>query len=121
MLINDLTRAEMNMRQSQIIHERMKDLHVIIAGAGMVGSWAALGLVRIVGQLTILDFDKVEVANLGVQAFHASHEGWTKAEAIASMCEGYPVSIIEGTAPADFPELSIRPMPGRLDFRSNSA
>lgn len=103
--VDPLTRGEWNERQSRIIHPTLADKDIIIAGAGMVGSWATLGLARVAGSITVLDFDEVEPVNIGVQAFNRTHEGMNKAKALASMCEGFPITVIEGTAPQDFPEV----------------
>jgi len=72
----------------------------------MVGSWVALGLSRVAGAITILDFDEVEAVNIGVQVFNRTHEGVNKATAISYMCEGFPITVIEGTAPQDFPSIT---------------
>lgn len=64
---------------------RLEDSHVIIAGIGGVGSWAAESLARSgVGHLTLADFDKVNPSNLNRQ-LTCLHDtvGLPKAEVMA--------------------------------------
>jgi hypothetical protein len=66
-------------------------MHVIVVGAGMTGSWSALALARMVGQVHIYDFDTVEEENVGVQAYTAEHIGMNKAQAVEMIGGGLPL------------------------------
>jgi len=60
--------------------------HVVVAGLGGVGSWAAEALVRSgVGSITLIDMDHISVSNLNRQA-HALHStlGASKIEVMAA-------------------------------------
>lgn len=57
--------------------------HVIIAGAGGLGSNVAIALARIgVGKLTLIDFDSVELSNLNRQQYKLSQVGMPKVTAL---------------------------------------
>jgi molybdopterin/thiamine biosynthesis adenylyltransferase len=72
-------------RQARIIEPRMGSLTAIVAGAGMVGSWAALALVRAGVNVHVFDNDKVEGHNVGVQAYDGRHVGLNKVDALSSL------------------------------------
>jgi len=65
--------------------ERLRSAHVLVAGLGGVGSWAAEMLVRTgIGQLTIADHDTVSPTNRNRQIIALkSTEGCMKAEVMA--------------------------------------
>lgn len=83
---------QLHSRFSRIVPERTRNFHVLIAGAGMVGSWTALALARMVGQVDIWDFDEVSEANVGVQAYNAIHIGQPKVIALEQQCFGLPLT-----------------------------
>lgn len=57
---------------------------VAIAGLGGLGSHIAIALARCgVGQLHLLDFDRVDESNLGRQCYNRNHLGKFKTEALA--------------------------------------
>jgi vacuolar-type H+-ATPase subunit F/Vma7 len=74
------------------LYDRQKDLplkipeHVIVVGAGGVGSWVALGF-ALAGtrKLTIIDPDKVEESNRNRTLFKDSQVGMSKVAAIAEL------------------------------------
>lgn len=48
--------------------ERLSTAHVIVLGIGGVGSWACEALARTgIGELTLVDFDRIEISNLNRQ------------------------------------------------------
>ena len=65
--------------------ERLADCHVCVLGLGGVGSWCAEALARSgVGELTLMDQDRVDLSNLNRQAEAlTSTLGQPKAEAMA--------------------------------------
>lgn len=77
-----MRRESLHSRFTQIVPQTTRNFHVLIAGAGMVGSWTALALARMVGQVDIWDFDVVAEENVGVQAYTASNVGMNKATAL---------------------------------------
>lgn len=78
-------------RQALILHPRMNDVTAIIAGAGMVGSWAGLALVRAVDKVHVWDHDNVEDVNVGVQAYDGTAIGLNKADALAALAVVPPI------------------------------
>lgn len=86
----------MNDRQALILDEKMGRVKALVAGAGMVGSWAAMALVRAVDEVHVWDDDTIEHVNVGVQAYDGGSVGLNKAAALAALCTdppvvGYPV------------------------------
>lgn len=66
------------------ISKLLAQCHVGIAGAGGLGSNCAAALVRCgLGQLTIADFDQVEISNLNRQYYFYDQLGMPKVEALA--------------------------------------
>jgi sulfur carrier protein ThiS adenylyltransferase len=63
--------------------QRLKHGKVAIAGLGGLGSNIAVMLARIgVGELFLVDFDKVEISNLNRQHYNTSHLGLLKAHCL---------------------------------------
>lgn len=63
---------------------KLNSAHVVILGVGGVGSWACEALVRTgVGELTLVDFDRIEMSNLNRQ-IHALQDtvGMLKVDAM---------------------------------------
>lgn len=100
--------------------ERLAKARVVIFGLGGVGSFTAEGLVRSgVGNITLVDFDKVCVTNANRQ-LHATAKtvGKPKAELMAARCKEINPDV-EVTAVADFyrEELAEQLLPpGQYDF-----
>jgi thiazole/oxazole-forming peptide maturase SagC family component len=67
------------------LQNKIRQSKIGVIGLGGVGSNCALSLSRLgVGQLTIVDFDKVEITNLNRQAlYNKSHVGHLKVDAAA--------------------------------------
>lgn len=79
-------------RQSQIILPGARDATVVIAGAGMLGSWTAHALVRMCQQVTVYDGeDTVEDVNTGNQAYNGMHVDMGKGEALSLSLYGLPL------------------------------
>jgi len=99
MVDGNIRLAVMN-RQARILDPRMSNLTVFVAGAGMVGSWAALSLVRAVGNgVHVWDNDTVEDVNVGVQAYDGTMVGMPKADALARMAMEPPIVAHVGLFP----------------------
>lgn len=74
--------------------ERFKDafwydpqVKVTIGGLGSIGSWLTIFIGRLVDNIYVYDFDRVENINLAGQAYGESHVSMYKAEAIKDMNE----------------------------------
>lgn len=73
----------MDIEKAERIRLKLKDSVVGIAGAGGLGSNAAVALARAgVGKLIIVDFDKVEETNLNRQYYFRNQIGRVKVEAL---------------------------------------
>jgi len=55
--------------------------HIVVGGAGGIGSWASLYLARIGHSLHIYDMDTIEETNIGGQLYAVAQIGQNKAEA----------------------------------------
>lgn len=76
-------------RSRKPIYERLKNARVGIAGLGGLGSNVAAALVRSgVGNLTLADFDVVELSNINRQLYTLSHIGRKKTEALTEILHG---------------------------------
>jgi len=113
-------RLELVVGAEQIEH--LRNLHLMVVGLGSVGSFAAEALARMgVGELTLVDSDRVEPTNLNRQlvALHSTI-GLTKAEVMAERvgninpdCQVRP--IIARVGP-DYPDLLTGlPVDGLID------
>lgn len=88
--MNIPTREEINqiidIRFSSEIHTKLKNAKVGIAGLGGLGSNIAAMLARSgIGNLHIVDFDKVDLSNLNRQNYYISDLGRYKTEATAKI------------------------------------
>ncbi|KKN72504.1 hypothetical protein LCGC14_0410080 [marine sediment metagenome] len=72
----------MHQRQHGIIHPKMAEMEVTIAGVGMIGGWTAHALSRAVYGLIFFDPDEVEDVNVGCQPYTTSDVGRSKVEAL---------------------------------------
>lgn len=71
-------------RSRGVLTDRMKQCSVLVAGCGSVGSYVAEHFVRCgVGEITLLDPDTVDFANLSRANFLASDVGRLKIDALA--------------------------------------
>ena len=60
--------------------------HIAVAGAGGMGSHAAVALARAgVGHIHLIDFDRVDLSNLHRQQYFMRHVGMMKVEALKSI------------------------------------
>lgn len=64
----------------------LRAAHVILCGIGAIGSNLAVTLAKCgVGELTIIDFDRVDIQNIGTQAYGIDDIGSLKIDALESM------------------------------------
>ena len=78
---------EITHRFKDAIWFREEQEEVLIVGCGGVGSWLAYFLARANFKPTVIDFDKVELHNLGGQMFNKKDIGLYKTEAIKSIIQ----------------------------------
>ena len=88
--MNIPTREEINqimdIRFSEDVHNKLKKAKVGVAGLGGLGSNIAAMLARSgVGNLHIVDFDKVDLSNLNRQNYYINHLGRYKTEVPAEI------------------------------------
>jgi sulfur carrier protein ThiS adenylyltransferase len=73
----------MNVEKAEKIRKKLKESSVGIAGVGGLGSNAAISLARAgIGQLILVDFDRVEENNLDRQHYFRDQVGKVKVEAL---------------------------------------
>lgn len=71
-------------RQTGIIHPEDLDKHIMVIGAGGIGSWTTLALAKMgVSKITSVDFDTIEQANIAPQFYGAEDDGKFKCLALA--------------------------------------
>lgn len=116
---------ELHDRFSRIVPQRTRDFTVLIAGAGMVGSWTALALARMVKKVDIWDFDTVDAANVGVQAYSQGNLGEFKTTALERHSYGLPLEGHCDRFPREIPTCDILVMavdsiPGRRQIAEDA-
>lgn len=81
---SEAMRAALEARQGKELAETLSNATVAVCGLGGLGSHIALALARAgVGNLILIDFDRVEVSNLHRQQYKAAQVGQAKTEALA--------------------------------------
>lgn len=83
--------SEYHTRQSGLVQEEvLTGLNILIIGAGGVGSWTALGLLKMGStMLSVIDKDVIEEANIGSQLYSPLDIGENKTEALAKRLEQF--------------------------------
>lgn len=69
--------------------EQCKNRESIVGGSGGIGSWLSLFLSRAGNKLLLVDFDRVEIHNLGGQLFRKDQVGAYKVMSVRNICEFY--------------------------------
>lgn len=84
-------------RHGAAVQEKISSARVAIAGLGGLGSNIAVNLARLgVGELMLVDFDKVEPSNLNRQYYFTRHLGHYKTDALSEIIrELNPYVLIE--------------------------
>jgi len=97
--------------------ERLKSAHIFIAGAGGLGSPAAIYLaVAGVGTITIVDMDTVEQSNLNRQILHAARDiGKKKTVSAIAKLQEYNPDITVNAIDTTISEENIHDLVGRVD------
>jgi ubiquitin-like 1-activating enzyme E1 B len=74
-----------HIRQTDLIHpDKLRDVSIAIVGAGGIGSWTSLGLLKLgCGNVTIIDNDTIEEHNIGSQFYTGFEIGQSKAVALS--------------------------------------
>ena len=82
-------------RQQELVNQdKLANLHVTIIGCGAVGSFTALSLCKMgVGQLTLIDHDKVSIENLPNQFFKEDDLGKKKINACSDLIRQFDKQI----------------------------
>jgi len=79
---------ELFKRQTGIIDPGRLSFTICVAGAGSVGSWAALGLTKLgCRRVTVVDFDSVELHNVASQFYSKAQIGESKVSALKQNIE----------------------------------
>lgn len=77
-------------RQSELIPLDALEVPVTIIGAGAVGSFTALSLVKMgFENITVYDFDKIETANMNCQFYRVGDIGKFKVEALKELIKDF--------------------------------
>ena len=80
--------SEIYKRNDELVTKKVKNSKVVILGLGGLGSNIASMLARVgVGNLKLVDFDKVELNNLNRQFYNKTHIGLFKTDALKSELE----------------------------------
>ena len=77
-------------RQLDILPIKCLDKSITIIGAGAIGSFTALSLAKMgFEDITVYDFDKIEIENMNCQFYRRSDVGKLKVEALADLVESF--------------------------------
>lgn len=97
------------------LRPQVKHIEVILVGCGGTGSWLAPALVRLARatthlrvDLTFVDHDRIEEANLVRQNFPDAHIGWNKAKSLA-IRYGFGWGIEAAYVPHRFDAMYVQP------------
>src|SRR3990170_3456674 len=72
-----------HIRQTDLIHPDRLTMPIAIIGAGSIGSWTALALLKLgCSDVTVYDYDNVEEQNVGSQIYKSADVGMPKTEAL---------------------------------------
>lgn len=83
MLTQKEIEASLIERHGEEVHNKLKNAKVAVAGLGGLGSNISISLVRAgVGELLLVDFDKVDISNLNRQQYFMEQLGKYKTEAL---------------------------------------
>lgn len=75
-------------RQQQLISETAQNATIMLVGLGMLGSWTAHTLARMVARVHGYDFDTVGAENIGTQAYSLHDSSCSKSEALMGSLYG---------------------------------
>lgn len=106
-----VSQYEKYIRQHALIHPHTQQATGWVIGVGMLGSWTAHALARMLRQVVVWDDDKVGNENVGCQAYSEVEIGVPKTEAIAVSLSGLGVETMGRFPgkPRDWPPLGLLP------------
>lgn len=79
----NMLKPEHYIRQTGLINPMLLDIPIVVVGAGGIGSWTCLALGKLGCQnVTVIDFDKVEIHNIGSQFYTDGDLGEFKVKAL---------------------------------------
>lgn len=77
-------------RQADLIPESVMGVPITIIGAGAIGGWTALSLVKMgFCNLTVIDYDTIEIENMSSQFYRMSDIGQAKVQALYELVEEF--------------------------------
>lgn len=83
MLAREEIREALEERHTSYVQQKLAEAKVAVAGLGGLGSNVAFALARIgVGNLHLIDFDRVDITNLNRQQYFLRHIGMYKTDAL---------------------------------------
>jgi molybdopterin/thiamine biosynthesis adenylyltransferase len=88
--------SEFLTRQSDLISSsQLRAYPITIIGAGAIGGWVALSLVKMgITNITVYDFDIVDTVNMNCQFYRVSDIGRPKVEALRELIEDFTGIVI---------------------------
>lgn len=95
-----MTNPELYIRQTDLADPEELASRIMIVGAGGIGSWTTLALLKMgCENVTVIDFDEIEIHNAGSQLYGSWDAGKTKVQALkdrlASIVDLHPTGIID--------------------------
>src|SRR3990167_6840796 len=70
-------------RQLKLVNPQELEFPITVIGAGGIGSWATLALAKMgCSNISVIDFDKVEIKNTPSQIYTMSQKGKNKVSAL---------------------------------------
>ena len=104
-------------RHTKEVYEKLKSARVAIAGLGGLGSNIAVSLTRAgVGNLLLIDFDKVDISNLNRQQYFQRNVGQYKTEALAEILKEINPHINIEYKPVEITENNVREIFGEYEI-----
>lgn len=84
-----ISNPELFIRQTALANPEKLGGKILVIGAGGIGSWTSLSLLKMgCSDVTVMDFDTVEIHNVGSQLYGSWDTGKTKLEALGDRLSG---------------------------------
>jgi molybdopterin/thiamine biosynthesis adenylyltransferase len=86
-----IDKSEFLTRQADLISDlQLKSYPITIIGAGAIGGWVALSLVKMgIKNITVMDYDEVDTVNMNCQFFRVKDIGKPKVLALQELIEDF--------------------------------